>query len=206
MQKYLFWPVIVFLAIGWFYPLVGVLVLFVAPIPPIFALAYGRYWCGNYCPNGSMFDHLGGKVSKHRPIPKIFTNIYFRLLVLIVVIVIFIWRLTAAWGNWPDVGKLMVSMVTAGSVTFILAGAFLHERLWCTVCPVGTITKLVSPNAKIRTYINSSCNMCKICARACPVRIRPYEYKGNPAGITDADCMKCGACMRVCPLKAIEIK
>ena len=206
MQKYLFWPVIIFLAIGWFYPIVGILILFIAPIPPIFALTIGRYWCGNYCPNGSMFDHIGGKISCHRPLPTIFTNMYLRVLILVIFIGVFIWRLTISWGDWPSVGKMLVSMVTAGSATFIIAGAFLHERLWCAVCPVGTMSKLVSPNTKTRTYVSAACTMCKMCNLACPVRLKPYLYKGNPEGITDADCMKCGACMRICPVKAIEIK
>lgn len=206
MQKFLFWPILIFLAIGWIYPVLGVFFLFLAPVPPLFALTQGRYWCGNHCPNGNMFEKLAGKVSKHRPIPKFFTNIYFRLVVLIVFMGVFIWRLSLTWGNWPDVGKLLVSMVTAGSVTFILAGTLLHERLWCSICPVGTITKLVSPTTHVRVYVKSNCDMCGKCDDICPFNISPSSYKNNPKGITDADCMKCDRCMVTCPINAIEIK
>lgn len=206
MQKYLFWPVIIFLIVGWFYPIVGVLALIIAPIPPLFALTKGRYWCGNYCPNGSMFDHIGGRLSRHRPIPKIFTNIYLRIIIMISVIGIFIWRLQENWGNWSSIGQLMVTMITSGSVTFIIAGAFFHERLWCAVCPVGTMTKLISPNTETRVYVSNACTTCKMCSVACPLRLKPYLYRGNIEGITDADCMKCGSCARICHIKAIEIK
>lgn len=206
MQKYLFWPVIIFLIVGWFFPIVGVLALIVAPIPPLVALTKGRYWCGNYCPNGSMFDHIGGKISRHRPMPKILTNIYLRIVIMISVIGVFIWRLRENWGDWPAIGQLMVTMITSGSITFIVAGAFLHERLWCAVCPIGTMTKLVSPNTETRVYVSNDCTTCKMCHMACPLRLKPYLYKGSPDGITDADCMKCGSCARICHVKAIEIK
>lgn len=206
MQKYLFWPVLIFLAIGWVYPIIGVLALFVAPIPPLFAMTRGRYWCGNYCPNGSMYEQIAGKFSKHRPIPKIFTNIYFRITVLIVFISIFAWRLSAVWGNWPDVGKLLIIMITAGSVTFIIAGMLLHERLWCAICPFGTMGKLVNPTPQVRVYVKNSCDNCGKCDTVCPLNIAPSQYKGNPDGITDADCMKCTHCQKACPLNAIEIK
>ena len=64
-----------YLLAGFFYPVIGLLALICMIAPVAFAVSRGRWWCGNACPRGNMYDRLLAKYSPHRPIPA-FVYIY----------------------------------------------------------------------------------------------------------------------------------
>lgn len=43
--------------------------------PIIVSLWKGRYWCGNLCPRGSMYDSLISKISRRKKYP-VFLNLF----------------------------------------------------------------------------------------------------------------------------------
>src|SRR3712207_9334117 len=66
----LYWILFVYLVVGFFYPIIGLLALVCMVAPVAFAVKKGRWWCGNACPRGNMYDRLLAKYSPHKPIPK----------------------------------------------------------------------------------------------------------------------------------------
>ena len=65
----LYWILIVYLIIGAFYPIIGLLALVCMIAPIAFSLRRGRWWCGNACPRGNFYDRVLSKYSPHKPIP-----------------------------------------------------------------------------------------------------------------------------------------
>ena len=47
----LYWILFAYLAIGYFYPVIGLLALICMIAPVAFAVKRGRWWCGNACPS-----------------------------------------------------------------------------------------------------------------------------------------------------------
>src|SRR3712207_8880794 len=48
----LYWILFVYLVVGFFYPIIGLLALVCMVAPVAFAVKKGRWWCGNACPRG----------------------------------------------------------------------------------------------------------------------------------------------------------
>ena len=76
IRPYLFWILLAFLAIGLVYPAVGIIALTCMIAPVAVAPFRGRYWCGNYCPRGSFYDHVLVKLSPQRKIPAFFQSCF----------------------------------------------------------------------------------------------------------------------------------
>lgn len=66
----LYWILLIYLVLGFFYPIIGLLALICMIAPVAFAVKRGRWWCGNACPRGNFYDRVLSKYSPHRPIPK----------------------------------------------------------------------------------------------------------------------------------------
>lgn len=66
----LYWIIIAYIIVGWFYPIIGLLALICMIGPVVTSIKKGRWWCGNVCPRGNMYDRLLSKYSPHRPIPE----------------------------------------------------------------------------------------------------------------------------------------
>ncbi|HHT01495.1 MAG TPA: 4Fe-4S binding protein [Firmicutes bacterium] len=54
---------------GLWYPKLGLLIVPIMLALPILGFKGGKYWCGNFCPHGSLFDFLLARVSQKSPIP-----------------------------------------------------------------------------------------------------------------------------------------
>ena len=72
IRKYT-WLITVIVAIGglWF-PKLGLLVLAIMAALMITAFFDGRFWCGNVCPHGSLFDRVIQPISRNGKIPVFF--------------------------------------------------------------------------------------------------------------------------------------
>lgn len=74
----LYWILLIYLVVGYFYPVVG-LIAFICMIGPVSMSVFkGRYWCGHICPRGSYYEKLISKVSRNRPIPAFLRGRFFR--------------------------------------------------------------------------------------------------------------------------------
>lgn len=56
-------------------------------------------------------------------------------------------------------------------------------------------------------HVSSACETkCKNCARVYPMKLTPYDSRGQQSGYLHPDCLKCGKCVHACPLKITTIR
>ncbi|HWR41547.1 4Fe-4S binding protein [Sporomusa sp.] len=69
--------------------------------PILIAPFKGRYWCGNYCPRGSLYDNILSKFSPNKPIPA-FRTPGFRTFMVALIMSVFGIQMYYAWGNLDE--------------------------------------------------------------------------------------------------------
>lgn len=208
----LYWIIIVYLIAGYFFPVIGLLALICMIAPVAMAVKRGRWWCGNACPRGSLYDRVLSKYSPHRPIPQIVRTKAFRTLMLAVIFTVFGIQMYHAWGNIGEMGRVFWRIILLTTVAGVVLSFIFAPRTWCSFCPMGTLSAWATPKSGSRmekmkvVKVGDSCNLkCKMCARVCPMQLTPYEGRGNENGYVHPDCIKCGKCAMACPLKTIEL-
>ncbi|MEW6719518.1 MAG: 4Fe-4S binding protein [Thermodesulfobacteriota bacterium] len=189
---------------GWFYPLLGFLLIGCMLGALGVAAFKGRMWCDWMCPRGSFFDLFLDGVSRKRKIPEAVRSNGFRVAVIGALFAVLGTQLCFAW---PDPARMGLAFVIVLSVTTTLGIAFgigIHPRIWCHVCPMGTIAGYMSKE-KYPLAIESRCTSCALCGQRCPMQIAPYidREKGR---FGDTDCVKCGTCVAACPESALTFE
>lgn len=194
------------LAAGWFYPILGYFIPACMVIGVGLALFMGRKWCDWWCPRGSFLDAMASKVSRKARIPDFFRSTPTRVAMMSVMMGIMTWQLFARWPDPLGIGAFFIIMLSATTVLAIVFSFVLHQRTWCYICPVGTISSWVSPKLYAVSIDHGACNDCGLCAKKCPVQIAPNDYRSSSAGlVSDADCVKCSVCVSSCPKKALKL-
>jgi ferredoxin-type protein NapH len=179
---------------GWFFPLLGYFIPACMLLGVSIAMKRGRKWCDWYCPRGSFWDYM----IKGLPV---------RIAVLTLLMAMMVIQIAKRWPDPYKIGAFFVAMLTATTLLGIIAAFFFHQRIWCYVCPIGSLSNWVGRNKHMLTINSAQCVECKLCAKVCPVQIRPYTFKTEALqAINDFDCLKCGSCVAVCPKKALSIK
>jgi ferredoxin-type protein NapH len=187
---------------GWFFPKLGFFLLLCMAGANAIALYKGRAWCDWMCPRGSFYDLFLKRISARREIPAFFRKMGFRLAVLFVLIGALGWQVAVAWGDLDRVGLAMVRVLTITTAAGLLLGTVYHQRIWCHICPMGTLSNYLSEGKQPLT-VGAACVDCRVCSRVCPMQLKPYEYKEQ--GIMgDNDCIKCTTCVAACPKKALS--
>lgn len=148
MKKYhsiLYGVLVAFLFIGVYYPWAGLAALICMIAPVAVGFYRGRYWCGNFCPRGSLFDHLVSKYSLKRPIPNWMRTQVFRYSAFAFIMALFSIQVFWAWGDWSAVGEVFLRIIFITTVIGILLGISYNQRTWCAaVCPMGTLASLAA--------------------------------------------------------------
>lgn len=208
----LFWIIIIYLIVGYFFPVIGLLAIICMIAPVAVAVKRGRWWCGNACPRGSLYDRVLSKYSPHQPIPKVVRTKAFRTLMLAVIFTVFGVQMYYAWGDFGEMGRVFWRIILITTIVGVVLAFIFAPRTWCSFCPMGTLSAWATPKAGKRTEkmkvvkVGESCNTkCKMCARVCPMQLTPYESRGDENGFAHPDCIKCGRCVKACPLKTIEL-
>ena len=205
----LYWILVVFLVLGFFYPIVGLAAIICMIGPVTMSVFKGRYWCGHFCPRGSYYDKLISRISRNRRIPDFLRSRGFRLFMLIFIFTMFGVQLYFAGGEWSAIGGVFWTIILVTTLVATVLGIVYSPRAWCTFCPMGTLSAWVAPRKHRSTFrnihIDSSCVMCKRCARVCPMQLKPYDAKGAVAGMLDPDCIKCETCIAGCPKSSITM-
>lgn len=198
------WTILwIFAFVGLFiYPIIGLLAL-VCMIAPVVVSAFkGRYWCGWFCPRGSFYDHVISRFSRKKKIPDFIRTPWFRTIVFIFLMSMMTLQLLNSDGTLESIGFILIRLVVTTSILGIILGLLIHQRTWCTICPMGSLAALLG-KGKEPLSISNACVSCKACTKNCPMQIEINEYK-DESKISNPDCLKCLRCVEKCPKNAID--
>lgn len=223
IQKYS-WIFTLLVAIGGLIqPRVGLLVIPVMLSLTVMSFFKGRFWCGNFCSHGSLFDHIFGRISRRKNIPPWLKSKVTAALVFAVFGLGITRRLTAAarlWGTshfWDQLGFVFV----ASYIMVLFVGGslavFIRPRTWCQFCPMGTMQKLSYRlgkllgaasrfDRKVTISDPDRCRACAKCSRACPMELKPYLGFAETSQFEDPNCIGCGACTAACPFNLLALE
>jgi len=190
------------LAGGWVYPWLGYFIPLCMLAGIGIAVRRGRKWCGTFCPRGAFYDALVKPFSPGKKIPALFKGLPMRIGVLAFLMGMLTFQIITRWPDPVSIGRFFVMLLTVTTAVGLLLAFAYRERTWCYVCPIGTLSKWVGGSKRPVKIEASACVNCKLCTKACPVEIRPSEYRKEGA-VLDPDCLKCNTCVSTCPKKAL---
>lgn len=218
------WIVTLFVALGGLWePKLGLIVVFIMAGLTITSFFSGRYWCGNICPHGSLFDKIILPVSANNKIPNFVKSKFFTIGFFILFMYNFIRKLTIIsqyWGTYDILDKIGALFSNTYLVVLIVGGAlsiFLNPRTWCQFCPMGTIQKIShalgkklgitkKTEKKITISDKTQCLSCGKCAKVCPFQLTPYKEFSDNKQFDNINCIKCNTCVENCPVKILSLK
>jgi len=207
---------------GLWFPKIGLLVILVILSLTAVSFFKGRFWCGNFCPHGSLFDSIVMHISNNKNIPS-----FLRSRVLAGLFFIFFGfslsgkfiKIAGSFGTLPYLDKAGYIFVTTYLMVIIVGGflsLFVAPRTWCNFCPMGSIQTLsyrlgkrtganVKSDEKITIASKSMCHSCGKCARVCPMQLTPYlEFTDNNQFDNEA-CIRCSTCVTNCPAGILSL-
>lgn len=205
-KKWSYIIIIAFLILGVFDFRIGLIASICMIAPIIVSIFKGRFWCGNLCPRGSLYDNVVSKFSNKKKVPKLLKSVYFRGFAIIMMLSVFITGMIKNWGDLYGMGFVIYRLIVVTTIIGLVLALFYNERAWCNFCPMGSFAAIVAKiknnnNKNVLLNINDACVKCKICAKTCPMGIDVHEYKGD--ALTHYDCIQCGRCVNKCPKKSI---
>lgn len=212
---------------GLFVPKLGLLVLLIMLSLTIMSFFKGRYWCGNFCPHGSLFDKLLLPPSFNRKIPDFFKSKF--MIVAFFIFFMYNWArrlisIFGLWGSYDFLDRLGMLFVNTYLMVLIVGGLtaiLVTPRFWCQFCPMGTMQKIsYGISKKLRSRLVSiedydkkltisdrdKCKECGKCSFVCPFQLEPHKNFDENNEFNDINCIKCSTCVAACPLKILEIK
>lgn len=218
------WLFILLVAVGGLWePKLGLLMLPIMMTLMVMGLLKGKFWCGNFCPHGSLFDHVLMPVSFKRKIPTFFQS-------KIVQGIAFAWftymlgiRMAKVFGIFGTVsftdklGYIFVMNYLVVTVVGTFLAVFISPRTWCSVCPMGTMQLLMyklgtavglnqKTDQKIVMHTDKKCYECGKCAKACPMQLSPYTGLSEKNTFENEYCIRCSACVDSCPAKVLALR
>ncbi len=217
------WIFTVLVAIGGLWvPKLGLLVVLIMAGLTATSFFTGRYWCGNMCPHGSLFDVIMLPLSKNKKIPNFFYSKAMISLFFVFFMFNFVRRIIAVipfWGKYDFLDQLGMVFSTTYLMVMIVGGLLaitVNPRTWCQFCPMGTLQKLsyklgtlVGATKKIEKKVTISdenkCISCAKCEKVCPVQLAPYLDFSDKNQFNNVDCIKCGVCTQNCPINLLSL-
>lgn len=208
---------------GLFYPWLGFAVIGIMVSLMVMSLFRGKYWCGNFCPHGSMFDTVLVRVSAMRRIPALFRAPALKWGFFVFFMVMFGVRLVGAFGRlgepgFPDrLGMVFVRQyLIFPTILGVVLALFINPRTWCSFCPMGTIQEVMyrvgtrlganrSRDTKLAWSDPARCRKCGKCARVCPLELEPYRSLEEGGMDFHRACMRCATCVEHCPTGALRL-
>lgn len=218
------WFFTVLVALGGLWePKLGLLVILIMLGLTITSFFAGRYWCGNFCPHGSLFDRIAMPISLNKRIPEFLKSKYMVIGFFIFFMFNFsrkIIDVLKLWGSYDFLDKLGFVFVATYLMVLITGGLFaviINPRTWCQFCPMGTMQKLVhklgkntriteKTEKKVTIKDISKCLACGKCTKVCPFQLVPHLQFGEYNQFHDINCIKCSTCIKNCPAKILSLK
>lgn len=222
LRKYI-WLFILLVAVGglW-YPKLGLLMIPIMLTLMIMGTLKGKYWCGNICPHGSLFDGIIMPVSRNVSLPAFLKH-------KATIFLMFVWfmymlgsrlaKVISIWGTTPFVDKLGYIFVMNYLVVTILGSILaitVAPRAWCRICPMGTMQILFyklgnllklnhKTDEKVTIANKDMCHICGKCARVCPMQLTPYLEFNDDNQLNNEHCIRCQTCVKNCPAGILSI-
>jgi len=199
----LLWPVVVMvIALGWKYPLLGFSVPLVMLAGLIGGFFKGRWVCGHVCPRGGLFDRVIARFSPSRPISPILRNVKFRWAVFAALMGFMALQISRNPTSLEHLGHVFWLMCAVTTALGLALAFVYHPRTWCAFCPMGTMQYALSPKGLGPLLDKSACRACGKCEKACPLQLKILERPGAD----EPDCLSCGECVAACPVRALSFK
>ncbi|MCF6464491.1 4Fe-4S binding protein [Clostridium sp. Cult2] len=218
------WIFTLLVAIGGLWkPKLGLLVIFIMAGLTTTSFFSGRYWCGNFCPHGSLFDRITMPISLNKKIPKFMKSTPMMIGFFAFFMYNFskkIIKVSNFWGTYDFLDKLGFVFVTTYLMVLIAGGLFavlINPRTWCQFCPMGTIQKLshklgrtigIAEKTEKKVTIESldKCHTCGKCSRVCPFQLTPYLEFSEKNQFDSINCIKCSTCVENCPANILSLR
>jgi len=194
------------LGAGWIYPLIGYFIPLCMLLGIGVAAFRGRSWCNWLCPRGSFEDALLAHVSRDRRIPPVLRSTSLRLGVMAFLMGMLTWQIIRLWPDPVAIGGFFVLLLSITTAVGLILGVGFHQRTWCYLCPIGTMSNWVGKNRRPLIIAPEKCTQCNLCARKCPMQLSPSELKKQPAMHNHGDCLKCSICVESCPKAALAFQ
>ncbi|MCK4249367.1 MAG: 4Fe-4S binding protein, partial [Candidatus Omnitrophica bacterium] len=100
-------------------------------------------------------------------------------------------------------GRVFWIMCVATTSLGLVLAIFLHQRSWCSFCPVGSVQNVLGGGKGQLKIDKDKCIECKRCEKACTLNLPIVRYK-NTGIMSHRDCLKCSECIAVCPEQALS--
>lgn len=220
IRKFAWIYTLLIISVGFWFPKIGLTVILIMLGLIFTSIFYGKYWCGNFCAHGSLFDVLIMPLSRNKKFPKIMQSKITVAIIFSFFIINFslrIYNITEFWAssNFLDkLGFIFVMIYFVVTIIGSILGILITPRAWCTVCPMGTMQTLIHSfssksglNKKtnpVLTLKEKSCINCKLCTKVCPMQLEPHKSFSIGEDFTHSECIKCSTCIKNCPKKIIK--
>lgn len=192
------------LGAGWIFPVIGYFIPLCMVAGVGVATVRGRSWCNWYCPRGSFADSFMKLISPEKKIPEVLKSLPVRVGVLAFLMAMLTYQILRLWPDFYAIGGFFMVLLTITTIVGIILGVFFHQRSWCYICPIGSLSSWVGKGKYLLKMNTDACVNCKLCAKTCPMQLAPNEMKEGTAMVHKGDCLKCGLCVTVCPREALS--
>ena len=189
---------------GWFYSLIGYFIPLCMVAGVGLASVRGRTWCNWMCPRGSFADTYMKAISPGRNIPVVLRKVPVRLGVIAFLMAMLTFQIVRLWPDAFAIGHFFIVLLTITTIIGILLATFIHQRAWCSICPIGSLSSWVGKNRRQLKMESDACVNCGICAKNCPMQLKPNSMKEEPEMEFKGDCLKCRLCVTGCPKHALK--
>ncbi|MCG8485182.1 MAG: FAD-binding oxidoreductase [Clostridia bacterium] len=208
--------------IGLWQPLIGLLVIPVMIGLTLYSFFKGRYWCGNICAHGSLYDSVLIKFSRNTKIPKFFRSKTLTILFFTFFMLMLTRRFIKVIGLYGSamfferLGFIFVMSYIMVTIVGGTLGLLFAPRTWCNFCPMGTVQKLSyslgkklgvtkTTDEKVTVSHKSMCHQCGKCARVCPMQLAPFKEFSDHNQFDHEACIRCLTCVENCPAEILTL-